>query len=165
MGIRHTFVGSPCLPANGVVQLPIGWARPGCDCPDTQGSAVEVTAKASPTATLAPTDARYPTYTAEPTETPTIPPPPPPPTIPTATPAPYPTVTPPQPSLTPVPPTPTIALTEAQVVEVVDGDTIKVDIDGKEYTVRYIGIDCPETKDPNKGVEWMGPEATEGKHV
>ena len=32
----------------------------------------------------------------------------------------------------------------AQVVSVVDGDTIKVRIDGIEETVRYIGIDTPE---------------------
>ena len=49
---------------------------------------------------------------------------------------------------------------EAQVVEVVDGDTINVRIDGQEYAVRYIGIDAPETRHPEKGVEWMGPEAT-----
>lgn len=47
------------------------------------------------------------------------------------------------------------------MVDVVDGDTIKVKIDGRLYTVRYIGIDCPETRDPSRPVEWMGPEATE----
>jgi micrococcal nuclease len=50
--------------------------------------------------------------------------------------------------------------TEAQVVRVVDGDTIKVSIDGQVYTVRYIGIDTPETVDPAKPVQWMGPEAS-----
>ena len=35
------------------------------------------------------------------------------------------------------------------VAEIVDGDTIKVLIDGQIYPVRYIGIDLPETKDPN----------------
>jgi micrococcal nuclease len=49
--------------------------------------------------------------------------------------------------------------TEAAVVEVVDGDTIKIDVGGQIKTVRYIGIDCPETVDPNSPVEWMGPEA------
>ncbi|GEM_PF-1357125 len=49
----------------------------------------------------------------------------------------------------------------AQVVDVVDGDTIRVRLDGGIYTVRYIGIDCPETRDPNRPVEWMGPEAAE----
>jgi len=49
---------------------------------------------------------------------------------------------------------------EAQVVQIVDGDTINVCIDGQENAVRYIGIDTPETRHPEKGVEWMGPEAT-----
>jgi endonuclease YncB( thermonuclease family) len=51
--------------------------------------------------------------------------------------------------------------TEAVVVEVVDGDTIVVDIDGIEYRVRYIGIDTPETHHPTEGAEWLGYEATE----
>ena len=60
-----------------------------------------------------------------------------------------------------------------KVVRVVDGDTIVVDIPGiGEKTVRYIGIDTPETKHPRKGVEPYGPEASnanrkllEGKKV
>jgi len=56
---------------------------------------------------------------------------------------------------------PTPERTEAQVVEVVDGDTIKVEIDGEVHTVRYIGIDAPETEHPSEPVEWMGPEATD----
>jgi len=44
-------------------------------------------------------------------------------------------------------------------VRVIDGDTIEVEIAGKRYTVRYIGIDTPETKHPEKPVEWMGLEA------
>jgi len=43
---------------------------------------------------------------------------------------------------------------------VFDGDTIRVSIDGREYTLRYIGIDTPETVRPDHPVEWMGPEAT-----
>jgi endonuclease YncB( thermonuclease family) len=50
--------------------------------------------------------------------------------------------------------------TLAQVVRVVDGDTIKVSIDGTEYTVRYIGMDTPETVKPGTPVQWMGPEAS-----
>jgi micrococcal nuclease len=46
------------------------------------------------------------------------------------------------------------------VVDVVDGDTIKVDISGAIYTVRYIGIDTPETVHPTVPIEWMGPEAS-----
>ena len=52
-------------------------------------------------------------------------------------------------------------LVPAQVVDVVDGDTIKVSIGGNIYTVRYIGIDCPETHHPQRGLEWLGPEAAE----
>jgi endonuclease YncB( thermonuclease family) len=46
-----------------------------------------------------------------------------------------------------------------RVVEVVDGDTIKVllDADGKTYSVRYIGMDTPEN---TSQVEYFGPEAT-----
>lgn len=44
----------------------------------------------------------------------------------------------------------------AQVTRVIDGDTIK--IKGGE-TVRYIGIDAPETVDPRKPVECFGKEA------
>ena len=50
--------------------------------------------------------------------------------------------------------------TEAQVVHVVDGDTIDVRIDGKEYRVRYIGIDTPETVHPTRGEEPYGREAS-----
>jgi len=46
------------------------------------------------------------------------------------------------------------------VVDVVDGDTIKVSIDGVTYTVRYIGMDTPETVKPGTPVQWMGPEAS-----
>ena len=46
------------------------------------------------------------------------------------------------------------------MVEVVDGDTIKVEVAGTVYTVRYIGIDTPETVHPSKPVEWMGREAS-----
>lgn len=46
-----------------------------------------------------------------------------------------------------------------RVVDVVDGDTIKVllDADGKTYSVRYIGMDTPEN---TSQVEYFGPEAT-----
>ena len=51
-------------------------------------------------------------------------------------------------------------LTQAFVVDVVDGDTIEVEIDGEEYRVRYIGIDTPETVDPFRPVGCFGPEAS-----
>lgn len=37
---------------------------------------------------------------------------------------------------------------EAQVVGVMDGDTIKVSIDGQVYSLRYIGVDAPEVSQP-----------------
>ena len=49
----------------------------------------------------------------------------------------------------------------AQVVRVVDGDTIRVSVDGREATVRYIGIDTPETVDPRGPVECFGREASD----
>src|SRR5690242_21935040 len=48
----------------------------------------------------------------------------------------------------------------AKVFEVVDGDTIKVDLAGKEYTVRYVGMDTPETVDPRRPVGCFGKEAS-----
>ena len=48
-----------------------------------------------------------------------------------------------------------------RVLRVVDGDTIAVEINGQSQTVRYIGIDTPETVHPNRDVELMGPEASE----
>lgn len=55
---------------------------------------------------------------------------------------------------------PTGPTTEATVVRVVDGDTIVVAYGGEQYKVRYIGMDAPETKDPNSSIEFMGPQAT-----
>ncbi|PDO11602.1 MAG: hypothetical protein BLM47_00260 [Candidatus Reconcilbacillus cellulovorans] len=48
----------------------------------------------------------------------------------------------------------------ATVVEIVDGDTIKVKIGDKEETVRLLLVDTPETKDPNEPIQPFGPEAT-----
>ena len=47
-----------------------------------------------------------------------------------------------------------------KVVRVVDGDTINVEINGKVESVRYIGIDTPETVDPRKPVQCFGVEAS-----
>lgn len=47
-----------------------------------------------------------------------------------------------------------------RVARVVDGDTIVVDVDQEPITVRLIGIDTPETKHPDMGVQCFGPEAT-----
>jgi len=46
------------------------------------------------------------------------------------------------------------------VVKVVDGDTIKVEINGTTETLRLIGIDTPETVHPTKPVECFGIEAS-----
>ena len=35
------------------------------------------------------------------------------------------------------------------VVNVIDGDTIEVQIEGVNYPVRYIGMDTPEYNEPN----------------
>jgi len=49
-----------------------------------------------------------------------------------------------------------------RVVEVIDGDTIKVDIAGKIETVRLIGIDTPEIAGPhNPQDDYFGPEAAQ----
>ena len=44
--------------------------------------------------------------------------------------------------------------------ESVDGDTAKFELDGKEITVRFLGIDTPETVHPTKGEEPYGKEAS-----
>ena len=49
----------------------------------------------------------------------------------------------------------------ARVVRPVDGDTIVVDIDGAEESVRLIGIDTPESVAQDRPVECFGPEAKE----
>jgi endonuclease YncB( thermonuclease family) len=65
-----------------------------------------------------------------------------------------------------------VAEEEGEVVYVTDGDTIKVMRGGTKETVRLIGVDTPETKDPRKPVQCFGREASKkttdlllGKHV
>ena len=48
----------------------------------------------------------------------------------------------------------------ATVTQVVDGDTIDVEIGGRDERIRLIGIDTPETKKPNTPIECWGPEAS-----
>jgi len=43
-----------------------------------------------------------------------------------------------------------------QIADVIDGDTFRLE-DGQK--VRLIGIDCPESKDPNKPVEYFSEES------
>lgn len=45
------------------------------------------------------------------------------------------------------------------VLRVIDGDTVKIQYNGKPTTVRLIGVDTPETVHPNKPVERFGKEA------
>lgn len=47
-----------------------------------------------------------------------------------------------------------------EVVKVVDGDTVAVQIGDESETLRLIGIDTPETVHPSKPVECMGVEAS-----
>ena len=48
----------------------------------------------------------------------------------------------------------------AHVTRVIDGDTIQVSSVGKQYTVRLIGADTPETKHPTKPVQRFDAEAS-----
>lgn len=108
----------------------------------------------------APTAARAPTRGV------TAPPPPavvPSPVAPTAPSLPTPTVPAPtatrmrMPTFTPLPP---VERAPAQVVRVIDGDTVEVKIGNKTYTVRYIGINAPEAASAGKPAEWMAAEAS-----
>lgn len=42
----------------------------------------------------------------------------------------------------------------------VDGDTIKIEVDGEIKTVRMLAVDTPESVHPTKGVEYFGKEAS-----
>ena len=55
-------------------------------------------------------------------------------------------------------PGPTGPTEVARVASVTDGDTIRVELDGENVPVRYIGIDTPEMRDP---VEPFGAGATD----
>lgn len=48
-----------------------------------------------------------------------------------------------------------------KVVQTEDGDTITVDMLGKQERVRFIGVDTPETHDPRKTVQCFGRAASE----
>jgi micrococcal nuclease len=43
----------------------------------------------------------------------------------------------------------------------VDGDTLDVEVDGETERIRLLNIDTPETKDPARPVECLGPEASD----
>lgn len=46
-----------------------------------------------------------------------------------------------------------------KVTEFVDGDTLKVNMNGKVETIRFVGVDTPETHDPRKEVQCYGIRA------
>ncbi len=46
------------------------------------------------------------------------------------------------------------------MLSVVDGDTIRISRNGVEETLRLIGLDTPETRDPRKPVQCFGREAS-----
>lgn len=52
-------------------------------------------------------------------------------------------------------------LIDAKVERVIDGDTVKVNINGKEETLRLLLVDTPETVHPNKPVQPFGKEASD----
>jgi micrococcal nuclease len=51
-------------------------------------------------------------------------------------------------------------LKRVSVVRVVDGDTVDVNLDGVTTRLRLIGINTPESVDPNRPVECFGLEAS-----
>jgi micrococcal nuclease len=72
-----------------------------------------------------------------------------------------------QPAITPVPatagassPAMPARLPSAKVSRVVDGDTVHVLLNGKDETLRLIGINTAETVDPRRPVECFGKEAS-----
>lgn len=49
---------------------------------------------------------------------------------------------------------------QGTVTDIVDGDTLKAEIEGFETTIRVIGIDTPETRHPSRPVQCFGREAS-----
>ncbi|SFE57899.1 thermonuclease family protein [Peptostreptococcus sp. D1] len=49
----------------------------------------------------------------------------------------------------------------AKVTKVVDGDTINIQVNEKNYKVRMIGVDTPETVHPSKPIQFYGREASD----
>ena len=48
----------------------------------------------------------------------------------------------------------------ATVVSVIDGDTVVVELDGRDEPVRLLGVDTPETVHPDRDPECFGAEAS-----
>lgn len=57
-------------------------------------------------------------------------------------------------------PLPPKGLEEAQILRSIDGDTIEVRLGGQVEKVRLIGVDCPESKHPETGVEAYALDAS-----
>ncbi|MCD7035081.1 thermonuclease family protein [Metabacillus sp. GX 13764] len=51
-------------------------------------------------------------------------------------------------------------LLPAEIVKNVDGDTVKIEVNGKVESVRMLCVDTPETHHPRLGVQPFGPEAS-----
>jgi micrococcal nuclease len=62
-------------------------------------------------------------------------------------------------TVAPPTPRPEPVRTEAKVINVIDGDTIEVEVGGEAFRVRYIGIDAPEPEDAG------GAEAKEANRL
>ena len=54
---------------------------------------------------------------------------------------------------------------EGRVIRVVDGDTIHVMVDGQDESVRYIGIDTPESVKPGTPVQCFAKAASARKRA
>lgn len=46
------------------------------------------------------------------------------------------------------------------VTRFVDGDTVQIDMNGKDEKIRFVGVDTPETHKPNSPVQCYGPAAS-----
>lgn len=51
--------------------------------------------------------------------------------------------------------------TEAKIVSVTDGDTVTARINNKDYKLRMLGVNTPETVHPSKPVAFFGKEASD----
>ena len=58
-----------------------------------------------------------------------------------------------------------VGLIPVTLVKTIDGDTIKINYEGKEQNVRYLLIDTPETSHPQLGKQPFGEQAKERNRV
>ncbi|MHA7156246.1 thermonuclease family protein [Arthrobacter sp. TMN-50] len=47
-----------------------------------------------------------------------------------------------------------------EAVRIIDGDTLVINFENEDQTVRLLNVDTPETKHPDKAIECLGPEST-----